>query len=67
MLYFLRLALFREKGEHPLSLFLGIASVALAQTAIGAQAQDLALPFLNKQVSLGIWYRALAPVALDIT
>jgi hypothetical protein len=67
MLYFSNSSLLREKGKHPLSLVLGIAGIALAQAAVGAQTGYLTFLLLDKQVTLWVRYRALAPAALDIT
>jgi len=40
--------------------------IALAQAAISTQAGYLALFVLNKQVTLRIWYPALALITMDI-
>jgi hypothetical protein len=69
MLYFStkKSVFFREKGKNPLTLVLGIAGVTLAQAAVGTQTRYLAFLLLDKQVTLGIWYRPLAIITLDIT
>jgi len=69
MLYFStkKSVFFWEKGKNPLTLVLGIAGVTLAPAAVGTQTRYGTFLLLDKQVTLGIWYRALAPAALDIT